>query len=203
MTIDQNIFSKPKILRLNIWQQLNADKIMKIQTVNTPIVIKPFSKHEIMKNSILEDINFSMAENVKTRQGSDITRCDWSCVNLRREWVNNLMPLLEPEVLEIYKNLGYDWIKIYNIWFQQYGEKSVHNWHVHTECQWTNVYYLQLPENCPKTEILDPISKKIVVLDVNEGDICCFPSYLIHRAPCNKSKETKTIISWNSGSYLN
>lgn len=175
---------------------------MKIQTVNTPIAIKPFSQHSNLKKTVLENINFSMADNVKTKQGSDITRCDWGFVNLRREWVNDLLPVLEPEVLEIYKNLGYDSIKIYNIWFQQYKKSSNHNWHVHTECQWTNVYYLELSETSPKTEILDPINKKTVILDVQEGDICCFPSFLIHRAPSNLSDEPKTIISWNSGTYL-
>jgi hypothetical protein len=175
---------------------------MKIQIINSPVAIAPFSKHSELKKQVLDDINVSLAENVKTKQGSDITRCDWAMVNLRRDWVHDFLPILEPEVLEIYKKLGYNSIKIYNIWFQQYEENSFHNWHVHTECQWTNVYYLDLPKDCPQTEILDPISKTILKLDVREGDICCFTSFLIHRAPKNLANQRKTIISFNSGTNI-
>lgn len=172
---------------------------MKITSINTPIVIKPFSKHNEIKQNVLESINQSPAENIKTKQGSDITRCDWGLVNLRREWVKDLLPLLEPEINEIYYNLGYSYTNLYNIWFQQYNTGSFHNWHVHTECQWTNVYYLELPEDSPKTEVIDMVTKKTITLDVKEGDLCCFPSYVIHRAPFNNSTKQKTIISFNSG----
>lgn len=174
----------------------------KIQYIKTPIIIKPFALHNHIKDNLLKEINLALSENVKTKQGSDITRCDWGLVNYRREWVNDFLPILEPEILKIYQDLGYDTIKIYNIWFQQYDNESLHNWHVHTECQWTNVYYLNLPEDSPKTEILDPISKEIIQLQVSEGDICCFPSFLIHRAPKNLSNQTKTIISFNSGTNI-
>jgi hypothetical protein len=175
---------------------------MNIIQFNAAIAVKEFTKHDILKEQILEYINDSPAENIKTKQGSDISRCDWGLVNLRREWVHELMPLLEPEVVEIFNNLGYQYCKIYNIWFQQYSKNSFHNWHVHTECQWTSVYYLDLPDATPRTELIDPITKKIVTLDIKEGDIVCFPSFVIHRAPINQSEKTKTIISFNSGTDI-
>jgi len=60
------------------------------------------------------------------------------------------------------------------------------------------VYYLELPDNAPKTELIDQynINKKITV-DAKEGDIVIFPSFVIHRAPKMLTDDRKTIISFN------
>jgi uncharacterized RmlC-like cupin family protein len=66
-----------------------------------------------------------------------------------------------------------------------------------------------MPDDCPQTEIINPYNQKeIIKVDVKEGDILTFPSFVIHRAPVNKSNKTKTIISFNSdadieGGYYN
>lgn len=170
---------------------------MKLLSISAPVVIKKFSKHCELKEKILKDINMAEAENIKSID-TNISRCDWN-LTFEKSWTNTLIPYLEKEVIEIYKSLGYEEVMFYNIWFQQYSTGGNHNWHVHTECQWTNVYYLDLPDSCPKTEIFDPITGNITILDIEEGDLCCFPSYVIHRAPLNNSDKTKTIISFNSG----
>jgi ectoine hydroxylase-related dioxygenase (phytanoyl-CoA dioxygenase family) len=59
------------------------------------------------------------------------------------------------------------------------------------------VYYLDLPKDTPRTQWINPTNLSEETFDVAEGDIIIFPSWLIHRAPQNKSKEMKTIISWN------
>ena len=59
------------------------------------------------------------------------------------------------------------------------------------------MYYLDLPEDSPKTEWVNPLTRQVHTFDVKEGDIITFPSWVIHKAPKNESQEMKTIISWN------
>jgi hypothetical protein len=58
---------------------------------------------------------------------------------------------------------------------------------------------LDLPEGSPKTQLLNPINQdEIIEMDVKEGDVLTFPSFILHRAPRVDSDVVKTIISWNS-----
>ena len=45
------------------------------------------------------------------------------------------------------------------------------------------------------------INGDITKVKAKEGDILFFPAYLLHRAPRNKSKERKTVISFNCDFY--
>ena len=84
---------------------------------------------------------------------------------------------------------------IHNSWFQQYENKDKHSWHVHPTCQFSNVYYLELPNKDLVTEFKD---KKIDVKEVEEGCLITFPSYIYHRSSINNTNKRKTIISFNS-----
>ena len=81
------------------------------------------------------------------------------------------------------------------MWYHQYAKNSVHNWHIHGE-NYTGVYYLELPDDTPKTELIDQYDKKITV-EANEGDVVIFPSFIIHRGPKVLNDSRKTIISFN------
>ena len=54
-----------------------------------------------------------------------------------------------------------------------------------------------MPPDTPKTEYIDPFTNDVCELDVQEGDVVAFPSFLVHRAPPNKIDTSKTIISFN------
>ena len=47
------------------------------------------------------------------------------------------------------KVYDYDTFTIHEIWFQQYAKEGKHSWHVHG-CNFTAVYFLDLPEGTPK-----------------------------------------------------
>ena len=66
------------------------------------------------------------------------------------------------------------------------------------DCQWTNVYYVDIPEGSPFLEVKDPITKKVSTIEVEEGDILSLPSFVIHRSPPMQNDVRKTIISFNS-----
>ena len=177
------------------------------QKLEVPIAINKLPEHLDIKEKCLALIDESPGERVTYMHGSlDITRCDYIIDGVKstnddpnRKWLQFIKPHLLNVVTDTYKNLGYHTFKIHNIWYQQYKNGSSHGWHVHTDCQWTSVYYLDLPDTAPKTQIVSPFDQKTLIeLDIEEGDIITFPSFAIHQAPKNENKKTKTIVSFNS-----
>ena len=74
---------------------------------------------------------------------------------------------------------------------------DIHGWHAHSD-NFTGVYYLDLPTNAPKTQIINSFTQdNILTPEVEEGDLLMFPSYVIHRAPKITENINKTIISFN------
>jgi hypothetical protein len=131
-------------------------------------------------------------------QNDNIDNLDWkNSHDNSREWVRLFFPILQKKLNQMIKASGLTKCTIYDVWFQQYEKEGTHGWHTHGS-NYTGVYYVDLNDDNPRTEILLPTdpSKKYTV-DVNEGDIIIFPSYFIHRAPVNKSNNSKTIISFN------
>ena len=60
------------------------------------------------------------------------------------------------------------------------------------------MYYVKLSNKSAKTELINPFSQnKKIIIDAKEGDVVIFPSYVIHRAPTQKEKTNKIIISFN------
>jgi hypothetical protein len=163
-------------------------------------IISKFEHHLELKDILLEQINTSEYENPQHPVAEvNITKADWHISsNFNREWVKTIYPLLSEKMLEMYKELGYDGLTIHELWFQQYQKNSQHGWHTHS-ANFTNVYYLELPDSAPKTQIVNPYNQTdIIEIEVEEGDILVFPSFVIHRAPINTSTNRKTIISYNT-----
>ena len=163
-------------------------------------IISNFQSHEKLKDDLLNIIACSDSEHAISHDAEvDISRTDWNISsNFSRSWVEYFVPHLIPKMKEMYLELGYDGFSIHEIWFQQYRQNSQHGWHTHS-ANFTNVYYLELPDNSPRTQIVNAFNQsEIIELDVKEGDIVTFPSFVIHRAPINKSTERKTIISYNT-----
>ena len=174
--------------------------------LSCPYVIGQLEQHSELKSQVLAAINEQKEWEhlVETEDAVDITRCDWSTsrYNYEREWLKILRPALFEHLDKQTKLMGYAIFKIKEIWFQQYNNLSQHGWHVHAS-NWTNVYYLDLPEGSPKTQFINPFDQTTVAeFDVKEGDILTFPSFVVHKAPVNNSPYTKTIISWNMDTEL-
>lgn len=163
-------------------------------------VIKNLDQHEQIKQSLLSKINQADYKPcIDTECETNITKTDWHLSkDFTRPWVQFLNQYLLDEMLEIYKSVGYDGFTLHEIWFQQYAQSSSHGWHTHSS-NFTSVYYLDLPDDAPKTQLVHPYDQKnIITLNVEEGDIVVFPSFVLHRAPPNKAQDLKTIISYNT-----
>ena len=85
--------------------------------------------------------------------------------------------------------------------------------HTHPNSYLSAAYYVKAPKNCGKFLVENPnsvsnhsyprISKETELnanirgLDVNEGDLLFFPSYLPHKVGRNMSDEDRIVISFN------
>jgi hypothetical protein len=170
-----------------------------ISGIPSPITINSFSKHANIKEELLEKISLAKNNSPKDDVAEvNISRADWfDAQNMKRDWVSFFLNNLSDDLSKNYLEIGFDSLRINEIWFQQYYSGSEHGWHSHS-ANFTNVYYLELPEGSPKTLLLNPINRKeIIEIDVKEGDLLSFPSFVLHKAPKNQSLNRKTIISYN------
>ena len=170
------------------------------QKLECAYIISKFKYHTELKRNLLDLIE--KAESLPADNADaelHISKTDWHVSSdFSRQWVDYVKaPLLE-HTLEVYKELGYDGFSIHELWFQQYYTQSEHGWHTHSS-NFTNVYYLELPGDSPRTKIVSPFNQTdIFELDVAEGDHVVFPSFAIHKAPKNLSTNRKSIISYNA-----
>jgi len=172
---------------------------MKKQKLECAYIISKFEFHEDLKRSLLDLIDRSNFDSPKNAIAEvDISRTDWKfSSDMTRDWVQYLAEPLMRQLLPMYRELGFDGFKINEIWYQQYLKKSQHGWHTHSS-NFTNVYYLELPKDSPKTKLVNGFNQsEVIELDVEEGDMVIFPSFIIHSAPPNLSDKRKTIISYN------
>ena len=126
-----------------------------------------------------------------------VTKTDW---NLPKDHPRKYLDLFYSKVIKSTMNLMKDYFgartwHISNGWFQQYEKNSYHQWHNHGNANWTNVYFLELPDKTFKTKI--KIQNKILIYEAEEGDVISFPAYLPHTSDKNQGKR-KTIIAFNS-----
>lgn len=164
-----------------------------------PYIISRFEKHSELKQNLLSLIDSSQANHLDFPAAEvDISRSDWNISSDKnRHWVKYVFDDLMNHMLECYRSIGFDSFQLGEIWFQQYYQNSQHGWHIHGR-NFTNVYYLELDKESPKTQLISPFDQKeIITLDVQEGDTVLFPSFVLHRAPPNQTVQRKTIISFN------
>ena len=158
-------------------------------------------EHNEIKSKLISLINTTNSHreyNKDNYYGDTVNRLDWNySLDFDREWVKFVSPYLQKQFDKFATKLNYQSAKIKCMWFQQYLQSDYHGWHIHGD-NYTGVYYLELPKDSPKTELIDQkdIHKKITI-NAKEGDIVIFPSFIIHRAPKVKNNVRKTIISFN------
>ena len=133
-------------------------------------------------------------KNPYSEKESKICNTDWSLPrSYNRDYLNYFLNFIKPYMDELATKLYSKSWKIHNCWFQQYSKLNYHKWHTHPETNFTNVYFVELPNESLGTEIFNCEKLKL-----QEGDLLTFPGYFYHRSPLNKTTKRKTIISFNS-----
>jgi hypothetical protein len=160
------------------------------------IIITKIKNYKEINSKILSLID--KIPNNPIIDGKDrITHSDYNLPNsFKREYLEYFFEVIRPYFKDICLKLNTKKIEISHAWFQQYVKNSTHQWHTHPRCNFTNIYFVELPSNSLCTEILNHAN-----LDLNEGDLITFPAYYYHRSPLNSFEKRKTIISFNSDIY--
>ncbi len=167
---------------------------MKINKLNSFYFTKSIENHNFYNNILLE-----LIKKIPQNTYQSITHTDWNLPrNFKREYLEYFYTIIKDYMGEIRDYLNTNKCEIGNGWFQQYYKNDNHPWHTHEKSQFTNVYYVELPNNNYKTEIFDNTTNKIINLEVKEGDVITFPAFYSHRSKPIVSNERKTIIAFNS-----
>tara|TARA_R100000030_G_C3243972_1_gene121309 strand:- start:866 stop:1378 length:513 start_codon:yes stop_codon:yes gene_type:complete len=159
---------------------------------------QPVYKLKLPEHILIKDVLLLLIDETKSYKSKvdNIASLDWEdASNLKREWVSFFLPFWNMQVKNLLEDVNCSSIILHDIWFQQYEKGGEHGWHTHRG-NFTGVYYLEFDKSSPKTEIIDPFSKRKITIKAKEGDMIFFPSHIRHRAPINNGKR-KTIISWN------
>jgi hypothetical protein len=161
--------------------------------------VADFEPHNEIKNNLLRLIDQSSAGSaVNEIDQLNVTKVDWDqATDMSRPWTKYLLGYLNPHIAQVFKEMGFSKFRIKEMWFQQYLNKASHGWHTHGS-HFTNVYYLELDDDAPKTVLINPFTREEFVPDVKEGQTLVFPAYVIHKSPDDFFEKRKTIISWNS-----
>ena len=156
------------------------------------IEIVSIKEHKRVKAKLMKQIAAMPEEKLST-----VSKTDWHLPSTtKRTYQNTFLKLILPYMDNFAKKYHCKEWEMHNFWFHQYDKYSGFDWHVHGGCNFSNVYFLNLPNKKTHTEILD-INSKLIKLEINEGDLLTFPGYLRHRSPAIK-KLSKTIIAFNT-----
>ena len=174
---------------------------MKKINIEVPIVITRLQNHSTIKPLLLNYIDELPNNSMYPQKNNldNISKTDWNLSNnVERKYLTYIKPIIVDAISESFREFKVNGLSFLNFWFQQYHLSDFHEWHVHMNCHWSNVYFVELPDLAIKTEILNVGNNSLIKYDVEEGDIISFPSILYHRSPPNPSTNRKTIISFNT-----
>jgi len=131
---------------------------------------------------------------IKKDKGEDVyTDFDKPIMDYGKEFISEIEPTLQTFL----KTNCHNQINVGKAWFQSYTINQFHSWHTHQGCQFSAVYYIELPNKKNATEFYDVFNKKIIKPNVKEGDLLIFNSGILHRSPISKTNKRKTVISFN------
>ena len=164
--------------------------------LNTYVFVNKVEKHNSFKKYMMNYIKKQPTYRLIERL-DDISNTDWKdSYNPNRPYVKKFAKLISPYLSKIGRVLKTKKFTIGNMWYQQYGKGSKHQWHHHVSSNWSAVYYLELPNNLG-TELYDITESRTFDIKLNEGDLFLFPANMLHRSPPNMTSKIKTIISFN------
>lgn len=170
---------------------------MKFHKLESFYIVNKVKEHKKIKSKLLKLINKIPKSPLET-----ISHTDWKLPKeYKREYLDFFYQSIKP-----YMNLISDEFKtkewtIHNGWFQQYVINNEHDWHVHNNANYSNVYYLELPDKKMTTKFKG-LNNETIDINAEEGDLVTFPAHMLHKSEPVKGRKRKTIISFNSDFYF-
>ena len=185
---------------------------------------EPIFKYKIEDH---KDINKKLSEyiyNLKNNDDEGLKRSNkggWHSKNFELKDKNSIQfqfaIKVQEYIVDTFKKFGWKIknknIRISEMWAIINKKENFNVIHTHPNCYLSAAYYVKAPINCGKFEIEHPnIAKKyafpevevrnelnleVASIEINEGDLLLFPSYLPHKVGQNQSDDDRIVISFN------
>ena len=185
---------------------------------------EPIFKYKVDK---FEQLNEELIKYIYELQNKDkegIKRSNqggWHSENFRLADENSIQKkfaiALQKYILNTFQNMGWKIkdknIRIKEMWAIINKRDNFNISHIHPNCFLSAAYYVKAPDNCgrfiienpnmakkyahPEIENKNELNIEITGLDIEEGDLIIFPSYLPHKVGKNQSGEERVVISFN------
>jgi uncharacterized protein YjlB len=170
---------------------------MKQVIQNCPFYLYKVPNHIELKKKILKAIADAGIFSIGLPD-QKIFNTDWHLPpNHNRPYFEHIHPVIQKHNAELIKTTGVpadSGLDLKNYWFQQYKEGDCHGWHIHGGAVFSNVYYVDLPNEAVKTTFKN--GEETFEVPVEEGHILTFPACFLHCSKPNKA-DIKTVISFN------
>tara|TARA_E500000305_G_C3914628_1_gene185059 strand:+ start:126 stop:665 length:540 start_codon:yes stop_codon:yes gene_type:complete len=172
---------------------------MKFHKLNSFYIVTDVTQHDYLKDILLKYID-EMPEASIDDGIEVVSKTDWNIPeDYERDYLNFFHKIFEPSLTEMALKLRCTEWKIHNMWYQVYNRGDKHDWHAHPGANYSNVYYLSLPNKSISTQLYDPMNNKVIKnIKVREGQVLTFAGNIIHRSPVNNDDNQKVVISFNS-----
>jgi len=170
---------------------------MKFHKLKSFYIVNKIKEHPKIKEKLLR-----LIKDIPRSPLNDISHTDWRLPSeYKREYLEFFYKSIKPYMNLISGKFKTKKWAIHNGWFQQYTIDNQHDWHIHNNANYSNVYYLELPNKNMTTKFKD-INGEITNINAREGDLVTFPAHIIHKSDPIEYKKRKTIISFNSDFYF-
>ena len=148
---------------------------MKFFGLKSFYIVTDIKEHQQKKSQLLKCIDAMPQDSIN--DGIELTsKTVWNIPSThKREYLDIFSEMFTPYMDEMASKLRCETWDIYNTWYQVYnrpGDK--HGWHTHMYANYTNVYYLSLPNRSIKTQLYDVMSNRIIK-DVKVNKVFCAP----------------------------
>lgn len=172
-----------------------------------PYFIYSVPNYSELKSKILDYILHDTNGIHSVENYENISKTDWyttrdgnyfrqNFIEKSDNYYQSLKPYLDDIIQNIIPEKNKENFFVGNGWYHQYNKLNYYFWHDHPGNRWATIYYLELNDDCPKTEFINYYGPNIFP-NVKEGDILVFPAWMKHRSPPNLSNNRKTILSFN------
>ena len=124
---------------------------------------------------------------------------------------------LQEYIINAFNNFGWKVenknIRITEMWAIINKKNDFNVLHTHPNCFLSAAYYVSAPKDSGKFEVENPnlakryahpeiavqneLNFEVISIDISEGDLLLFPSYLPHKVESNKSNDDRIVISFN------
>ena len=148
-------------------------------------------------------------------------RGGWHSENFKLSEPNSIQQKFAQEVqkyiLNAFQNMGWKIkdknIRLKEMWAIINKKNNFNVIHTHPNCYLSAAYYVKTNKKCGNFEVESPniarrhsypelavqneLNLNIASIDISDGDLLLFPSYLPHKVGINESEEDRIVISFN------